>query len=576
LQEQHNTIALEEYITRGGTEFEIDIMLGSLPSRMKQTSFDGNHVVGKNSTSRDIVFIPDPKPNLAAPRDIVFLPDPDPVTPDGATLDRSNEDEKEEISDGVSSNEEKFVPKFDRSEVVSMLFPKGYPSERKKQARKARGQKLNPSMIAIMTNATRFKNEVYNVRDMVHMPCSDLCSVESLIREPSTMDSSACSHNNSDQGTDAPDDSSKNDSISRRPITFGIERFNKVDSEEIIGKIVSWDPTWELLDSHQMGTSPAAMTKSKLKKLQEIENYDNSLLGKHAEDDSSSEDSSAYLFPEMPPKMIDFQRYSKANGSLEFFLGHHCHPEGFARVAPSLQETWYDAIADNNTSVSDHTLFTGDFILGHHFDPTRFPDTCSDEFEIAFVEYSDDDTASTFAKNDYEKKDCTIFASETTSTSSNESVEIAFIRCKSCMVGEESVTIAEDMCSSSSSGLDDFVDCLGNESIPSGWLIPLSPVNSVGSSCNGNFLDLDNDLLELSYCQQGKDKGCILSGSLGDESPTRKEHTVSTTDVTLVTFSSFFNTPDDDSTEDFYDSASVGSNASDVVNNLVGFCTALQ
>jgi hypothetical protein len=204
--------------------------------------------------------------------------------------------------------------------------------------------------------------------------------------------------------------------------------------------LISWDPTWELLD---LGSSPVSMPKSKLKALQESECSEKRVLTVSRRDESSSsEESSSNLF--LDPPVVDFDCTMKIDSSdergyddindhdeesIEFELGHHFDPKLFpAGVSPMVL-----ALLDFNIDWEE-SVEIDDFVLGFHFDQEKFPGESSAEIEIIFYESLEDDEG--------EDDDDDIV---------EDTVEINFSPCLSCTDETESDTSSQDLSTCSSS-----------------------------------------------------------------------------------------------------------------------------
>jgi hypothetical protein len=272
--------------------------------------------------------------------------------------------------------EEDFVPKFDRAAIVSALFPKGYPDVTRKQTMKKSTpvSTLNrPTLLSIVKR----RIDPGHVANIILKTGFDLQSVESPTQEPATMDSSVNSDNGSEFGTKKSNTNNECASHSFQPI----------EQMSIIGMTISWDPTWELLD---LGSSPIAMPKSKLKILQESESNEKRLL-RSIRDDLSEESSYTYFDFSMKLGSTEGRRNIKCDDydySLDFQHGHHFDAKRIPAGASPTALPLRDFIVKWEESID-----IDEFVLGFHFDHQRFPEESSDEIEIVFVGNSDESYA---------------------------------------------------------------------------------------------------------------------------------------------------------------------------------------
>ncbi|KAL3925935.1 MAG: hypothetical protein SGILL_000078 [Bacillariaceae sp.] len=210
--------------------------------------------------------------------------------PDGDMPTRVDDDD---LSDEEDEEREKFKPQFERSEIISALFPQGYPDEK-------RGARIKPRpstsrSVERINSLRRFlqkRKNAYSVNSMVLQVQSDLGSVESSVQEPSTVDSS-------DTTTATPShDTRRTESTCLKKGKDGncySAKFTEGESANIIGMLITWDPTWELLEPHE-NQCRVPMPKSRLKKLQDVDVSDECLLGDFGEDASSVDSRQRVLF----------------------------------------------------------------------------------------------------------------------------------------------------------------------------------------------------------------------------------------------------------------------------------------
>ncbi|KAG7347208.1 hypothetical protein IV203_006277 [Nitzschia inconspicua] len=235
--------------------------------------------------------------------------------------------------------ETEFVPQFDRKEIISALFPKGYPSEKRKGRSPPISHVVSKDKMAALRQFLRQRKDAYgNVGTMVLKPPCDLASVESPICHPSTAGSSACSQTTPTKRSTIPRLAGDAYDDHELPEDDQDKVIIQVDSSSVIGMEITWDPTWELLNASD---SPVSVSRSKLRSLQDVDQDADKtvrcLLGCFQEEESSAES----IFP------LDFPPLPALHQELE------------------------------DISV---------FVLGFHFDPRRFPSDCEDELEIVFGE----------------------------------------------------------------------------------------------------------------------------------------------------------------------------------------------
>jgi hypothetical protein len=303
-------------------------------SIMRPRTFEGQNPPLLPYGSDEDEDCPDDEPRTVAPnciemscktketgtKDVVFLPDR----------------RLEAIYDSNVSKEPLetiFVPKFDRNEIIAALFPKGHPDEKPKRQPPV----VSKDKIAALRQFLRQRKDAYsNIGSMVIKPSCDLESVESPVRQPSTIDSSACSNTTPENHSRSPDTV---DVVhdNHELVNDTCESASAANSPEIIGMEIAWDPTWELLNA---SNSPVSVSRSKLRTLQDADKISSCTLGLFQEDDASADSLHLLdipIFPSTPKESVD---------------------------GPTL-------------------------VLGFHFDPTRFPSNCEDEMEIVFEEERD-------------------------------------------------------------------------------------------------------------------------------------------------------------------------------------------
>jgi hypothetical protein len=220
-----------------------------------------------------------------------------------------------------------FRPTFDRSEIIKALFPNGHPDDKREKKHEAPSKTLSAERIAALRRFIRERKNAYNISSMVLRVQSELESVESPVPEPSTIDSSVTT-------SPSVDADAQESFVSRK----GRKASKMAEFSQIVGMLITWDPTWEMLEPCQ---NLAATTKSRLKKLQDADLNDVYLLGKSPDELSSVE-------------------------------------------SEVVVDEAIDGFQDSSNT----------FILGFHFDPQRYPETCADEDEIVFIEDTENVTSS--------------------------------------------------------------------------------------------------------------------------------------------------------------------------------------
>jgi hypothetical protein len=140
--------------------------------------------------------------------------------------------------------------------------------------------------------------------------------------------------------------------------------------------VISFDPTWDLLLTQRPDEMDhtATMVKSRLRKFHEIENYENSILGKFAEDEDSSEESSTQLLAEIAA--------AEVNSSFGTELASTLFPQ-------HRSSTIREGMAEGNLYQSPNN---NSFQLGYHFDHKRFPPIdAAPEVDICFYPEEEED-----------------------------------------------------------------------------------------------------------------------------------------------------------------------------------------
>jgi len=202
--------------------------------------------------------------------------------------------------------EETYQSPFHRSEVISSLFPLGYPGDQEKKE-----CKVNSDFVE-----------------------TERTSLHAAITKETTNNTGDYQPEKINDGHDSDEE-------------------NSVDQngDKLIGLEIIFDPTWDLLAPEEPDNM-ASMVKARLRKFHEAENYADSLLGKYSGEEASEE--STDLLAETALRL------------------------GTAPM-PLPQES---------ESVTTEEMSSDIFELGYHFDTKRFPLIDSSEVEICF--YADE------------------------------------------------------------------------------------------------------------------------------------------------------------------------------------------
>lgn len=188
---------------------------------------------------------------------------------------------------------------FHRSEVINFLFPLGHPDDKEKVQPKCNSKFVETDSTSLHVAIT--KNLDRNSREVT---------------------------------SDAIDE---------------LESSIDHDCDKHIGLVISFDPTWDLLASIDIGHT-TSMVKSRCKKFHEIENYTDSLLGNRNEEEASEESTDLLI-------------------NINSSFGTESSP-----ISPEFISTEYTTKGKSSNC----------FDLGYHFDYTRFPPIDLSEVEICF------------------------------------------------------------------------------------------------------------------------------------------------------------------------------------------------
>mmetsp|Transcript_57343 Transcript_57343/g.139877 ORF Transcript_57343/g.139877 Transcript_57343/m.139877 type:complete len:858 (+) Transcript_57343:459-3032(+) len=394
---------------------------------------------------------------------------------------------------------------FDKSEVISLLFPLGYPS-----ARKTTDSKMDPSnesknVIATTMNALSISER----RNDTHVgnlalrsgrretSCSLDGTVESLLRDEATLDSSTdtppknrINRNSSNKKQKGTRHASNTDSSKDHAHTRGCKKkgpHHGVSSSDVIGKEISFDPTWDLLDTEPDNLSVLPTRRSKLQKLQKIEQYTDSLLEKfksHEKEYATIQLSADYDEDSSVKMLLDLvDDYDQS-------IGFHSHQP------------------NNGDAASLDTKFE----LGWHFDPVVFPEihvVPDEEFEIIFAldnQSCDNDATTNDTKNvvltnaigcdetnlakKNEFRECRCFETATSGRRFGQR-EFADTEYKSAQThGTTRSYLEPDVKGEESAQSQLEIDQYPID-LPVQWLMPLSPINSdAGSALSALDLSL--------------------------------------------------------------------------------------
>ena len=205
---------------------------------------------------------------------------------------------------------------FHRSEVIRSLFPLGHPDDRKKKELKDKF-----SVVEHCLGVEQNESITFNI---------PRTSTSSLHKNESVFLQKMTSRETDNKLQDA------NEIVNGRHDSTGEESSGEHESDKLIGFVITFDPTWDLLAPEETDFT-ATMPRSRLKKFHEIENYADSLLGKFVEEESSKEstvliaalDLSFDTEPSMRKEIVAQDSLSDS-----FELGFHFDCERFANVDP--------------------------------------------------------------------------------------------------------------------------------------------------------------------------------------------------------------------------------------------------
>uniref|UniRef100_A0A7S4AIC5 Uncharacterized protein n=1 Tax=Pseudo-nitzschia australis TaxID=44445 RepID=A0A7S4AIC5_9STRA len=203
---------------------------------------------------------------------------------------------------------------FHRSEVIRSLFPLGHPDDRKKKENKDKFSLVKPCLEqneSITFNIPGTSMSPLDKNESVLLQTMTSTETDNILQDP-------------------------NEIVKGRHDSTGSESSGEHESDKLIGFVITFDPTWDLLAPEETD-STATIPRSRLKKFHEIENYSDSLLGKFVEEESSKEstvlNAALDLSFETEPSMRE-EPVAQESLSNSFELGFHFDRERFANVDP--------------------------------------------------------------------------------------------------------------------------------------------------------------------------------------------------------------------------------------------------
>ena len=257
-----------------------------------------------------------------------------------------------------------------KSEIIAKLFPMGYRNSQSQATKKKSDRERNsysvledtPSCCEDLDSpASRCQEETTKIRPVSFRPEVD-------VRLLFPMGHPECKEQkyNSERA--------KTNSTS--PTSSSLDHEHCSDDDPFINMVISFDPTWDLLLIQRPDEvdHTATMVKSRLRKFHEIENYEKSILGKFAQDEDSSEESSTQLLAEIAA--------AEVNSSFATELSPALFPQQRSSALREGKAEGTSYQSPNNNS----------FQLGYHFDHKRFPpiDT-TPEVDICFYPEEEQD-----------------------------------------------------------------------------------------------------------------------------------------------------------------------------------------
>lgn len=207
---------------------------------------------------------------------------------------------------------------FERSEIISKLFPMGYPSSQATENH-------SNAEITIDFMADDNDDDAGGHIDLSKERLSDEENKSPFLRSEIVTALFPMGHPDSRHKKEQKCDSVHSDSESIS------ESSEDHECDKFIGLTISFDPTWDLLTPELEDTT---MVRSRLKKFHEIENYADSILGKFAGEESSEEsmEDVNLSFDSESLNYLPFSTWKEENKSpnVSFELGYHFDNKRFA------------------------------------------------------------------------------------------------------------------------------------------------------------------------------------------------------------------------------------------------------
>jgi hypothetical protein len=303
--------------------------------------------------------------------------------------------EKEEDEDYKATS---ITPSFGRSEIISSLFPMGHPND----IRKKEEESGSNSFLVDRRLTNKQRNILSPCRDnninsaSLKAPTFDTIATSSDVDyQQRRLEEKALETTKSKNDYDPPECEEKKKKSSDHDCD---------DDANIIGMVISFDPTWDLLteeidpvDHH----TASIMVRSRLRKFHEIENYADSILGKISADESSNDES---ILQE-----VDIFAGLESNCESELLLSSSSREELMYSISdPILDLQSSENHHNRHPMVAKEKNCADHFELGFHFDSERYPSSApSEEIEICF--YPVDETSIEYfpARNRFYEKNVT-------------------------------------------------------------------------------------------------------------------------------------------------------------------------
>jgi len=290
--------------------------------------------------------------------------------------------------------------------------------------------------------------------------------------------------------------------------------------------VICWDPTWELLGFEP---SSVVMTKSQLRKLKDAEVYNECLLEECCHEASSDESSTLFQYSVSPSDTGKLTTTTQ-DGALGIVRSNGCGHHLETERSPLDEST---AESESATLGSEN-----DFVLGYHFDPKRFSITHCDELEITFIDDDDECIGQSTDGIDAQSQvnPCT--------------AKTFFSPCSSPKNSDTSDTITDTDSSSSLSTVEGLIDCSkANAELVGAFMIPASPTECFGQREIYGPDDGEFEFELLPSPGSNNSMEILFEMSMA--------HDESEEGSSIAVFST-------------------GTDASDVVDDLVAFCTTVS